>query len=406
MFADFEKAFFEKNEIEEIIPQEILQVLSEDLPKDFEYINMGTGVAALSKDKIDNIQISGRVQFKENLFDISNKESLTTAEWLELAYRTQQSLEIIVEEEGIIIDGENINTNQFFVTPFEENNVSSTVTLRPASFKAPYKVMGEGNGVIRSFNIQRQPHNSMTESKFKSIDKESFSISYIIDEQKKSLQFNFNLNMEDAKSVEEGIESLKLYESCITGDFKLNSYLFNQENFLNNKNEHESIEFLISFWEKVLCLEKKIKVAFVPKSKITEEEIITVEQLYMTLIKNEPFKEYIILKEITVNEFEGQDIDETLTSEGLAFQFKEKREINIFNQDIELDSIKGFFDFKVAAIKKSTEGIKAATLVVEPIEGKKIYQSTLYIDKQNEGTEHKSLLTLQSLQDAKCININ
>ncbi|KMY50084.1 abortive infection system toxin AbiGii family protein [Peribacillus loiseleuriae] len=407
MFADFEKAFFKKNEIDKNIPEEILKALSEKLPEGFAYTNIGNGAAGITTEGTSKVQIKGQIKLPDDLDLPGNFKPSTMKELMEFIYRTQHRLKLKRDENNAItINGESFSIDEFISFPFEDMKVSNSMelTVIPTPFQPPFEVSIEGNGIVKKLSIQRQPYPDMNKSLFKSINNNSFKISYFLYETENKLQFKFDLNIDNANSVEESIEALKLYESCIKGEFKLHGERFSMPDVVES--EKESISATIAFWEKALKLEQISNVKFTPKSQILVEEVVIIEELYRSLIEKKPFKEYIQLTDLTINGFEGTDINNFLEIEGLSFQFTDRSSVSALGVELELDSVKGFFDFKVTDTEPVKEDKTKIKLIVEPIQGKKIYQSTIYFCNEEELLNYRNNFDLTTWQNAELITID
>ncbi|MEE6450515.1 abortive infection system toxin AbiGii family protein [Gottfriedia acidiceleris] len=402
MFANFEKAFFKKNELDKKIPNEILNSLSENLPEGFIYTNIGNGAAGISP-------LSGEVKLQGlNVVlptDLpGNFKPQNAKELMEFMYRTQRQMKMQLEENNYIrINGTSFKIDEFINFPLtDELLTQSEFYMVPQPFQPPFEIILEGNGIFKNITIQRQPYEDLHRSLFKSIGKNAFDISYIIDEESHHLQFNFKLNIENAKNAEEVYEALNLYISCISGGIKLNGEVLPNPSRIET--EEESILQIIKFWEKVLDLQDYLKVEFIPETQTEHEDVILVEELHKSLIEKKPFRNNININELTVNGVHGTNINDLIGVEGLSFQFIQKTSLTLLGIDLELYSIVGFFDFKVCSIEPINKEKFNFKLKIEPINGKKIYQSILHFSSEEEASEYRvSSKDISELQNAKQI---
>ncbi|WP_288586021.1 MULTISPECIES: abortive infection system toxin AbiGii family protein [Lysinibacillus] len=402
MFADFNKAFFKDNEKETKIPKEVLITLSENLPDGFEYTELEDGLVGIVPQKTD-IEIGG---IKFNLKDKVFKEftPANSDEAKEFLYRTQRKYEInLTDEDSITINGTSFVIGEIIEKPFKEiTKKTHKLSIKPQPFRPPFEVYLEGNGVKKNFLVERQPYADMNKSLFKSNNDENFEISYLLDEKELQLQFNFRLNIDNAIDVWEAIEGLKLYHSCITGNIKLNGEEIS--NIKTNHSDEITVIETIKFWEKVLNIQDVLNVKFSPKSKLEMEDVEIIEQLYRTLIEKKPFKEFIKINEMTFKGIKEMNIEDLLELEGLSFSFQQTSELEVLGAKIELFSLVSIFDFRVENFKPLREDEQSYILFLEPIEGKKIYQSTIHFRTKSDSDNYK--MDVNVLQNADVITIN
>ncbi|MEC2078633.1 abortive infection system toxin AbiGii family protein [Metabacillus fastidiosus] len=404
MFVNFENAFFKKKELDKKIPQEIINSLSENLPAGFVYTDFGNGAVGIKPKEDSKINFKGKIEIPDNL--PKNFKPSTLNELLEFIYRTQQDLKIKLDEDkNITINGVKFGIDKLVSFPLQEIELRDNAEFKiiPRPFQPPFNISLEGNGIKKIFLIQRQPYADMHISQFKSVDNSAFEISYLLYESEDRLQFNFNLNIDNAKNVQESIHAFKLYEACIKGEVKICGESFPIPELVES--EEESIHETIIFWEKVLKLEDFLQVKFTPKSKLMIEEVYQVEKLYKSLIEKEPFKEYINLKDMTFNKYEGVDTDSLVGMKDLTFQFIETSKIELLGVELDLHSISAYFDFIITDIQPLHSDNDKIKIIVTPMEGKKIYKSTLQYMSKEEVLEYQNQhFDISKLQNANLIN--
>ena len=100
------------------------------------------------------------------------------------------------------------------------------------------------------------------------------------------------------------------------------------------------------FWEKVLEIEEKLNLNFIPpKDDIEFETICMVEQLYQNLICKKPIKKRDIATSITsdMNMREGINLDD-LIGKQIFFQYNATTTFELFEMQFSLPSIVGIFN--------------------------------------------------------------
>lgn len=399
MFSNFEKAF-KRNESEKIIPHEVIEALSEKLPDGFKYVDVGEGACAIIPTKSE-FKININVEFPDDFTPSSPQELM------EYIYRTQRELKGKADSEGFIeLNGAKIKVDDCIRFPFENVSLKeSEFIIKPMPFKT-FKVPLEGGNSKIDVLMKRQPYASMKKSLFKNVDDNVFEISYLVDEEKGSINFHFNINIENSTDIFEILKGLKLYHLLLNG--QLNFAGINLFDLLNDKNidsnEKEAILKTINFWEKVSELQKILNVKFIPKHPVTYDDAIYIEKLYRSLRKKEPYKEYININTLTTTSNKKIDWDQTKDAQGIAFQFVENSVSETFwGVELILSRTIGLFDIKVKDIfvVNQTEDQFIYNLVVEPLEERKIYTSCQYFNDEEEA--NKLVKQVEKLQNAELI---
>lgn len=403
MFADFNKAFFNDNENDTIIPREILNSLGENLPEGFKYIEIERGIVGITPTDTDSeIKVSGFNNIDVNDEVFKEFKPANIYEVSEFLYRTQRSYQAkLTNEDSIIINGTKLGVNQIIKKPFGDSRVKvSTVTIVPQPFQKPFEIELEGFDFKKKVLIKREPLPDMEKSLFKSQGKNAFDISYLINEKTLRLQFNFKLNIDVAENVEEVIETVKLYQSCLKGDIKLNG-----KNILKSEVSHSeelAVDEMINLWEKVLKIERNLNIKFKPQSEIYLSDLECIEKLYRTLIERKPFKEYVNINELTLSGADIEAINDLVDAEGLSISFYSESILELFSTKIELYGITSYFDFKIKAYQFLEEN-NSFVLATRPLDNRKIYQSVIYFKESVDRERYDN--DLKVLQHAEILKL-
>lgn len=337
MFADFDKAFKRNNQGLRI-PSEIIASLNENLPKDFKYVDIGEGACTIRTDP-SKMQLSMEVELPD---DFNPKSS---DELLEFMYRSQKELRIVPDKDGYItINDSKILLSDLVTFPFEGNKTIGTFHMIPEPFRPPFKVHIEGGGIRKDILIQRQPYPHFDKSLFKSVEESVLEVSYILDEVKETIKFNFNINIEKSNRVIDIIEGLKLYQACVSGQV-----IFAGINFSAFISENKDLQILktINFWEKIESLERKIETNFILEFPITNEDALWIEKLYKSFIEDRAYKEYGNVEKVTTALPDEIDKDSFIKHGGLMFGVIQRSELTIWGVTLDLFNVVAMFDFKV-----------------------------------------------------------
>lgn len=398
MFINFEKAFFNENNSNQV-PKEVIQVLTDKLPEGFTYDILENGVLAL-KPTTEGIKIDGlKIDTTDPVFEGFVPKDITEA--VEYLYRSQKSLKIkLNDEDELLINGEPFNMSKVIMHPLVENiKGKHEILIMPAPFEPPFELELETEGTTQKFTVQRSPLADMYKMKFESIDDGSFKISYIIDEKRKSFKFNFKIQFDKIISTLDMLNALKLYYGCLTNNFKINGHKLNTKKF--NKEEAQSVLKNIAIWGKIEELERELNVKFNPDIGLEQEDVLIIEKLYRSFIENKAFKEFISLNDFSMNKVESNEqLQEILGKEGIVFNLTNNVEINILGAKLKLYMLTYLFDLIVSNFEEENDTIKLLTI---PSKNKKIYQSIKFYLNETEMEIHNE--TMEEFRHAEEITL-
>lgn len=262
MFVNFNKAFKKGKEEMYPIPDIILENLNHNLLDGFEYVQIANDMCVINpKDK--NIKIKGR--FKIENIEI-NADIKSAQELMEYLYRTQQKIE--VNSNFIEINGVQFNIDEIVKMPLSHktiNDVNGRLILKPPKFPKPFKLrIGYGDKNTEMF-FQRQPYPDLHKSLFKSIDKKSLVISYIVDEINRDMTVKVSINIGDVESVEEIVKIAKIYKCFMNGKGRISNIKLNKG--FDNPIEKDGLDSMIEFWNEVYLISKELGIKFNPKKR-------------------------------------------------------------------------------------------------------------------------------------------
>lgn len=401
MFADFEKAFKDET-IDKKIPIEILSYLSRELPDGLKYEDAGEGLCVLEPNA-DEIKLEINVptdlpeDFKPN----------TINDLMEYIYRTQQILEVNPDKEGnITINDKKIKIEEFTKYPLvEKEAVNLKLYLKPDPFPDPFNIKIEGNGIIKDMLMQRQPYKSMDKRKFESIENKVIKLSYIIDEKNNSMNLNLKISVENSDNITNIIEALKIYQSFLDKTIKIAGSEMKNGTITSStdNNKKNGMKETIEFWTKILDLEKKMEVKFIPEFPLNREDILWFEKLYRSFIEDLPYKEYANIDSLTIPKNE-ETIDEfTAGTKDIALLFTQRMNLTIWGVDLELYNTVGVFDFKISERKLNKDNNSEYILNTAPINKEGVYISTRHFDNEKDASDYINFV--ENLRDAKKIGI-
>ncbi|AYY30531.1 abortive infection system toxin AbiGii family protein [Bacillus cereus group sp. TH217LC] len=379
MFSNFRQAFKRDENTIPNIPQEVLEVLSEELGGGLKYVPIDERHVKVVAEEGSDVKFTLsniKVKLPDGL-QLSSPEELQ-----EFLYRTQQ----IVETDGVsvVINGERKPIAELVKDPFRPKRYLDGKTkfeLVPEPFPEPkpLEVAYEEGGIFKVFHVQRQPLADMKKSLFKTVDNGSLEITFIVNEETGSLTFNVNTILSKAKNIEEIIETLKLYIGFINGKVQLAGTI--QTPFMND-NEERSVNGALHYWEKVLAISEKLNVKFNPHEEIDEKGMFYIEKLYRSLIEGAPYKIPVNVEDFTTTTSEPLNTSEYIEKDGMAFQYAQEESVKLYGATLTIFSAVALLNCKVTdieAVEKNKYKFK-----IEPAYGENIEQAAQHFTNRQE----------------------
>lgn len=395
MFANFEEAFFDKTKIS--IPKEITKYLSKSIPDGFKYESAGLN-ACVIKPTSPEFNIEMQLDLSEDLIRKFNLSDLNKV--MEFMYRTQRRLKVIPDKQGCIkINNEKININDLVKFPLDSRNTRGELYIYPEKFPPAFKVQIEGEGIVKSIFIKRQPYEDMHKIYFKNVKDETFQISYLLDEKTMKIRFGFKLNIENLNSVKEILESLKIYRAYLNGNMK-----FGNIKLPNPQSENKIIDNTIEFWNKICNLEKKLNVNFLIEFPLKDEDIYYIKQLYMSFIEKKPYKQYVTMSKVRIKAVSPSSVNYEKGKSDFTLLFIRNIVIKVWGKTINVFSSGALFDFKISDVIEVNKDNLEYNLVLEDAPDKEMYQSIRYfMNEEYAGNYVKDTKNIEELKNAKYI---
>ncbi|MEK5260687.1 abortive infection system toxin AbiGii family protein [Paenibacillus sp. FSL L8-0663] len=377
MFSSFKNAFQKQNK-DFAMPKEIIEYLNEQLPSTLKYRHLGEGAVAIVPNGPEfnfNIRVKVPNDFKPN----------SPEELLEFFYRTQQKVSL--EGEVISINGTEFRLEELVKFPLHEKSLlNSTLVLQPHPFQPPFPLLIEGGGIKKELLFQRQPYADMHKSLFQSVNEGPLMVSYILNEELGSVKFTFNMNIENSKTVEEIVESLKLFNACQTGTLKILNEQMPETADLNNEGILETIDF----WNRILALETRLGIVFTPEFPVSKEDALWFDRLYRSFIENKPYKQYIKIDKFSTTNYEGIAKEKLQNIDGVNLNFIQENDLSIMGVTLKLYESTGFFNFKINDLIETNPQQKAYDILIEPSSEEGVYCSIRSFVNLDEAKEYLS----------------
>ena len=251
-----------------------------------------------------------------------------------------------LKEDGIIIvNGERMPVEKFAYNMFDNfSYVNSKFYMVPPKFPEPFELELGCEKYKRKLSFQRVPYASLDKSKFQSVNEDPLRMEFIVCEEDYSVKMTLGFDLKKANTVKDIVETVFIYNAYCDGKGLLMGHPVGrtQDKADDKKFDEKSAQF----WEKVLEIEEKLNLKFIPpKDDIEFETICLVEQLYQNLICKKPVKQREIITSIIsdMNVKEGVNLDD-LIGKQIFFQYNATTTFELFEKEFSLPAILGIFN--------------------------------------------------------------
>ena len=325
MIADFYDTFEETPDKGSDIPQEVLDILSKELPSTFMYYRNENGdyVAGPRPDNTPEtilLKVDLDSQFIED-----NLKGIPKEKWAEYLYRMQLCAPI---KNAKIGDNENqMPIEKTFGNPFKEIDEIKNGFMSPQPFPPAQKIVFETiEGDILTISIRRQPHPNFDEEVYANIDWPSIQIRIILTEtNKKEAKATFSITPQKANTVSDALSTIHFINGLSNGTIKINGKTLINPLVSQNKLDAEQLKNAEEFWSTAQKLEDILGVSFIPSAEMPMEDVIFFAQLKTCLIANKSIGWEHPFDHFHIGEIKIKDpkLEDSIEKENVNYEFIE-----------------------------------------------------------------------------------
>ncbi|MBI9013872.1 MAG: hypothetical protein JEZ08_16680 [Clostridiales bacterium] len=330
MFSSFKKAFTEDTRGADKVPNEILKLLSGELPSNLEYRNVGDGFCAVFPIN-DSLTL-------DMLIDVGSIEMgdftpRNTGELFEFAFRTQQTINLKHNEDGTInLNGEKFTINEFLKSPLKGEQLGDgTFVAQPMSFIKPHLLTITAGNIEKDFTFERKPYSDMHKAKFESINDTMISLKYLVDELNNSLQFTITYNLAGVEKVDQIIENLMFFNNFLSKKVMIYDSIISQ-----GGEGDERVLNLIEIWNKAKEIEDKLSLDFTITHPVEAEDYVWIDRLHKSFIEDEFYKREARGLNWIIDDFEYFGDSNMQSFSNMAFEYSQSSVLTLFNENISL----------------------------------------------------------------------
>lgn len=390
MFIDFEKVFNKAPQKNIPIPKPLIEQLSSELPKGFTYdLDEETNTLTIVPDKNNDEEIIIKgisiMPTKEQLEILGDNYKLEDV--MALSYNSQQPVPIMIKDgKSINIGGKDVSIERLSFRPFEPSETRMEhMQAIPLPFVPPFSITVGSEKTKIQLLVKRIPNNSISIAAFESAEKKCLSVKYLCDPNTNTPYFSMTMNIsfKNAQSVKEIVESIEVYNAFIDGK----GYFFDTlvPSRLDTTDASKYDDKAIEFWQKVLKLEKELKITFKPPFEDLDfEDLCDIEEIYQNIINKIPIRQNQSINSITSEwEFSKDDFVSETLGKPICFEFEGTSSVKLFGQVLELPCIIGVFNAIWSNYQKDDDK-KQCTIFLENLsDEQQMYTSTLrFLNKE------------------------
>lgn len=355
MFVNFDDVFNDKPQTEMTVPQELVDLLSSELPEGLRYSRDESGRFVYITSN-DSIKIDGFV------FKPTNEQKQIIGdrldEILEYLYNAQESM-LFEPEDGnsIYVNGEKLSIDKWVVRPLNPLNYQNgKLIITPPPFNDAVDWILGSEKYSYVIKVKRIPNKSIDTISFKSDDNKCLSIKECtINKNSNKMTLTITFNLSKANTVTEIIEVLSIYNAFIEGKGRI----FGQriESKLQSSDYDKYNDEVIAFWDKVSAIEKELKVSFQPPfTEFEYFQVCEIEEVYQNIVNHKPIRKSKAIESISFNW--NQDIEKKYNNaknKNLCFFYSCTTSFTFFSVDIKLPTLVILFNIKFGESRKEED---------------------------------------------------
>lgn len=324
MIADFYDVFDDSAEKGLEIPQEVLDILSENLPSNYTYYKdekYGYRVGPKSENLSEKMLL--KVEIDQDFVEEYLSE-IPVEKWAEYCYCMQ--LRVPVKNPRIGDSEKQIPIEETVGNPLESNIEISESFMEPEPFPEPVEMKFETvEGDAVTLHIKRQPYPSLEEARFSNIDFPAIKMNFYLADNHVDSRITCSVTPSNAETVQEALTALRLFQNFYHGTLKVDGNPISGLTFEVLKFDQEELSSALEMWTTAKKLEEILQVSFKPSAEFPMEDAEFFSQLDLCLLRNRaigwehPF-DHFHMNGIQV---ESEKIEELFGKESLRFSFVE-----------------------------------------------------------------------------------
>lgn len=384
MFVDFNKVFKDKPKSQMSIPQPLVDYMNKSLPEGVRYVANENGNCEITSET-GSLSIGGFVfEPTEKQKKILGK-NYTQQDVLDYLYNSQKPIPLTLKKEGyILLNGAEFPIEKMCFNPIlPVKYAEKSFWIHPSKFPEAFPIKMGSDKYEREILISRVANESVNIMCFESSGDEPLKVQFFINEKKKSITTQLSLNLINASTVLDLVQATSIYNAFIDGKATFLGHSFGAG--LEDDSVKKFDERSISFWERVLDIERILKVQFCPsQDDVATEDIYLVEQLYQSLVNKIPTRDNQIINSLNGkwnSESLGWDINDML-GKPMFFRFVCTSHIELFGIKKDLPTLVGVVNAVLEEYR--INGKKQEVTFGDESQEKKRFNSIMFFESEDE----------------------
>lgn len=351
MFLDFDQVFNDKTNSQSRIPEATIEYLNSKLPKGLRYERIKEGLLTVTS-KGEKLVFGG---WKLDPTEEQKKalgENSTDDDIIQYSYNAQQLIPLKLDKEGfILINDREVPVDKLCLQPLNPTKyVEGSWRLKPMEFPAPFQIAVGCEGYEQNLMVSRVPNESIDIMEFESSKDHCLAVNFKVNQTTQKMTIRISYNSLKAKSIRDIVEAIKIYNAYMNGQ----GYFFHQklDSAVVEKEARQIDAIFEHFWERVLSLEEKLDVEFIPpQSSLDGETVQLVDMLYQNLVEHKPIKDKDKVGSIDGTwEPSGKENIKKNKNIPMYFEFEATAEFDLFEKQFRLPGIVGIFNAVVTEL--------------------------------------------------------
>lgn len=273
MLGDFSK--FKKNNTPDAeIPQKVREAIAKELPKNLCIVKTEKGyMISPDPEKVERDGLTLKITMGQEAMDTF--KGCPPEKLLTYSYNLQKPIPLKGAKIG---DSEKQVPLEKTVVPLLDGTLEEPQLeqgfLIPPKFKAPFEIILEDeDGDHVSVRMQQQVYDSWEEERISNVDFPALTIDfYYNNNDLMKSRITYSVAPSKASTVEEALKAVRLFRGFLTGTTKINDQEFKPIGKIEKDFDTSQIDDVVESWQDIYDLEKKLKVSFDPRAKMTQME--------------------------------------------------------------------------------------------------------------------------------------
>lgn len=403
MIGDFFESFGKEKDEQRELPQEVIDVLNENLPDNFEYVIdcRGNYRAVPKAEQVLNegIKITTQIDF-DKVPELRNKlMAVPRDKWDEYLYRTQTVVPIKSAQIGD--ENKRVPIELLSADPLHSDEAKFVDgIIRPYPFQEPIKMSFESpEGDAVDIQFQQQAYDSLTEIKFMNVDfpalkVELYQYSPIAAEEEKDahtsrvrqITATYSVTPSKAATVRDAVTALHIFRGLINGMTKVEGKAILPR---GGRGAFDSarIEEALNLWETALKLEGILGVGFDPGAEFPNEDVRFFTELQTCFLEKKailwrhPFDHFHVGGFRAVKE--GGSFADVIENDAMRCMFIEGPiSATLLGAKFDLYSRTEMKDFVITNIEWDNEKQESGEVYISDVQDKQWSLTRLYMTKE------------------------